>query len=62
MPENQWKMEGNFEPWYFGWTVCEKTKSAILRQFYETPNFLPEGRINLSQIESTQQKHYTEAV
>ena len=47
MPQNQWKMEGDYKPWYIGWNVCEKTKNEILRQFYEIPFFIPEGSIHL---------------
>ena len=48
MPENQWKMQGDYKPWYIGWNVCEKTKNDILQQFHQTPFFLPKDSINLA--------------
>jgi len=48
MPQNQWKMQGDYKPWYIGWNVCDRTKNDILQQFYETPFFIPEGSINLA--------------
>ena len=48
MPQNQWKLQGDYKPWYIGWNVCDKTKDGILGQFHETPFFLPEGSIQLS--------------
>ena len=42
MPQTQFKLEGDYAPWYIGWRACIKTISDILRQFYEVPSFLPE--------------------
>ena len=48
MPPNQWKLQGDYKPWYIGWNECEKTKNDILQQFYETPFFLPKGSVDLA--------------
>lgn len=42
MPEKQWKMQGDYEPWYIRFQICDETKNDILQQFCETPFFLPE--------------------
>lgn len=34
-------MKKNHEPWYVGWQNCHHEASDTLRQYYETPYFLP---------------------
>ena len=41
MPSSRWQMRPNYEPWYIGWANCDTEAGAILRQYYETPFFLP---------------------
>ena len=44
MPEEQWKLQGDYKPWYIGWgNECDKRASDIIKQYYEVPNFLPKG-------------------
>ena len=41
MPQEQWAMQGNYEPWYVGWRICYPKASEMLQKFYETPPFIP---------------------
>ena len=41
MPESRWRMLDHYKPWYVGWANCDDEASAILREFYEPPPFLP---------------------
>ena len=41
MPQEQWAMQGNYEPWYVGWKICYPKASELLQKFYKTPSFLP---------------------
>ena len=44
MPQNQWKLEGDYKPWYLGWeNGCDERARDILKQYYETPKFLPKS-------------------
>ena len=43
MPQSQWKLQGDYKPWYVGWSNCDKKVSAILQQYYKIPSFLPKG-------------------
>ena len=43
MPQSQWKLQGDYKPWYVGWANCDNKASDILSQYYENPSFLPEG-------------------
>ena len=43
MPQEQWKLQGDYQPWYVGWAnYCDKRASDILKEYYEVPSFLPE--------------------
>ena len=42
MPMMQWKMQNDYKPWYVGWANCDQKATEILRQYYQTPFFLPE--------------------
>jgi hypothetical protein len=41
MPNDRWKMSGNYTPWYIGWANCDKEAGQILREYYDLPDFLP---------------------
>ena len=41
MNDKRWQMQGDYKPWYIGWANCDVEAGAILRQYYETPFFLP---------------------
>lgn len=41
MPDDRWQLSTNYTPWYVGWANCDDDAGAILREFYETPAFLP---------------------
>ena len=43
MPQNQWKLQGDYKPWYVGWANCDNKASDILSQYYQSPYFLPEN-------------------
>ena len=51
MPSTQWKLKGDYVPWYVGWwsTTCDIRASDILKQYYEIPFFLPKGSHSESQ-------------
>ena len=45
MPQEQWKLQSNFVPWYVAWSskFCDKSVIDTLKQYYEVPIFLPKG-------------------
>ena len=43
MPKNQSKLQDDSKPWYVGWYNCDERVSAILRQYYNMPSFMPKG-------------------
>ena len=50
MPQDQWKLQGDYKPWYVGWTICDENVADIFKQNYEIPFFLPED-LNSDQLE-----------
>ena len=43
MPQNDWKLQSGYKPWYVGWANCDETASDILQKYYDIPSFLPKG-------------------
>lgn len=41
MPRGRYEMKGTYTPWYIGWADCDPQARAILRDYYETPWFIP---------------------
>ena len=51
MPQEQWKLQGHYKPWYVAWksNSCDKRAGAVLKQYYETPFFLPNNSHSITQ-------------